>query len=195
MQYSRAHILLLSVGLEGGLALIYLLWAHWRGVGGYRFFTASELMFSVLACLPLFALNFFLFGPLSHKYSALRSCFEFKEKVVKPLADQLNHIDSLVVAVMAGVGEEFFFRGVLQNEVGIIVSSILFSVLHFGPSVTKFLFIALIYALIGVYFGFLYWQSQTLWVPVLTHAIYDYFALLYMRYWYRSPQTLAAGIG
>ena len=192
MRYSRRHILILSIVLEGSLAATFLVWAHFRDYPWSLIPTLRDFGWSLAACVPLFALNFLLFGPLSHRYSALRSCYDFKEKVVKPLADQLNALDSLLVAVSAGVGEELFFRGVLQNEVGLIVSSALFSVLHFGHSVTKYIFIAFVYGAIGCYFGILYRATETLWVPVLTHAIYDYFALLYMRYYYRSP---AVGLG
>lgn len=189
MRYSRAHILLLSLFLEGGLAAIFFVWFAYHGYQLKHVPSGHDLLIGFLACFPLFALNFLLFGPLSHNIPMLKSCFEFKERVVKPLADQLNAVDSFFVAFMAGIGEELFFRGVLQNEFGLVISSILFSVLHFGPSVTKYVFIALVYALIGGYFGLLYSWSQTLWVPILTHSIYDYFALLYMRYYYRSPSV------
>lgn len=193
MRYSRAHILVLSILLEGALACVYLIWAKYRGVFGWTPPTLEHLVVGVLACFPLFALNFLLFGPLSHRVKMLRTCFEFKERVVKPLADQLTFTDSFVVACSAGIGEELFFRGVLQIELGIIIASVLFSVLHFGPSVGNFVLIACLYAVIGAYFGLLYRYTGTLWVPVLTHAIYDYLALLYMRYWYKSPAACVAG--
>lgn len=188
MRYARAHILLLSVGLEGALGAVFLVWTYYRDYDFGTIPTLTHLGLGILGCLPLFILNYTLFGPLSHKVPALRSCFEFKDKVVKPLADQLNVFDSFVVAVSAGFGEELFFRGVLQNEFGIVLASILFSVLHFGPSVTKYVFIAFLYCVIGAYFGILYEKAQTLWVPIITHSIYDFIALLYMRYLYRSPR-------
>jgi uncharacterized protein len=78
----------------------------------------------------------------------------------------------LVIAVVAGIGEEFVFRGLIQNElwrssknihVAIWVSAFLFSAFHlqfFGFFPRFFL---------GALFGYLYYWSGNLWVPVVAH--------------------------
>jgi membrane protease YdiL (CAAX protease family) len=82
------------------------------------------------------------------------------------------------IAVFAGVGEELFFRGILQRMfikasrnpwVGIIFTAILFSALHvqfFGFFPRLFL---------GILLGALYWYSGSLLVAILAHILYDAF--------------------
>jgi membrane protease YdiL (CAAX protease family) len=80
------------------------------------------------------------------------------------------------VAVLAGVGEELFFRGVLQRIfiqltrspwVGILLSAALFSAFHqqffgFLPRLA-----------LGALLGAIYWYSGSLWTAILVHFLYD----------------------
>jgi membrane protease YdiL (CAAX protease family) len=87
----------------------------------------------------------------------------------------------LFVAVFAGVGEEFFFRGVLQrifirllkNPVaGILVTAFVFSAIHFQfyGFIPRFI--------LGVLLGMVYWYSGSLWPAILAHVVYDGFAVV-----------------
>lgn len=78
----------------------------------------------------------------------------------------------LIVAIIPALGEELLFRGVLQKllqnwmkkpHLSIWVTAIIFSALHmqfygFLPRM-----------LLGVLFGYLYYWSNTLWLPILAH--------------------------
>ncbi|NQX96797.1 MAG: CPBP family intramembrane metalloprotease [Flavobacteriales bacterium] len=80
----------------------------------------------------------------------------------------------LIVAIVPAIGEELLFRGVLQKifinwsknaHLGIWVSAILFSALHmqffgFFPRL-----------LLGILFGYIFYWSKSLWVPILGHFI------------------------
>lgn len=77
-----------------------------------------------------------------------------------------------MIAVIPAIGEEFLFRGVIQRifidltknkHLGIWISAILFSALHFQ----FFGFIPR--ALLGAMFGYLFIWSGNLWLPVLAH--------------------------
>lgn len=79
----------------------------------------------------------------------------------------------LIIGVLAGFGEELFFRGTfmrLMTTGGINVKAaiwtvaIVFSAMHlqfygFVPRV-----------LLGAYFGYLLWMSRCLWIPIVIHA-------------------------
>jgi membrane protease YdiL (CAAX protease family) len=82
------------------------------------------------------------------------------------------------IAFFAGVGEELFFRGILQRLfirafknpwAGIIVTAILFSALH----VQFFGFIPRV--LLGTLLGAIYWYSGSLLVAIAAHFFYDAF--------------------
>lgn len=78
----------------------------------------------------------------------------------------------LVIAVVAGVTEEFMFRGTVQrilekkltnHHVIIWTAAFLFSAFHFQ-------FYGLIpRMLLGAYFGYLLYWSKNIWIPVIAH--------------------------
>ncbi len=80
----------------------------------------------------------------------------------------------LVIGILTGIGEEFFFRGALQRmlihckvnpHAAIWTAAIIFSFLHFQ----FFGFVPRV--LLGVWFGYLYWWSGSIWVNVFAHAL------------------------
>ena len=87
----------------------------------------------------------------------------------------------LVFAVLAGVCEEFFFQGSLQPllmnwtknpHVGILLTALIFSVLHFQfyGFIPRFL--------LGVYLGYLFYWSRSLWLPILAHVLHNALTIL-----------------
>lgn len=90
-------------------------------------------------------------------------------------------INILVVAFMAGLSEEIFFRGLIQrlfidNKVNVHVSvwitAILFSAIH----LQFFGFIPRM--LLGAVLGYLYAYTNNLWVPILAHTVNNAFAVV-----------------
>ena len=87
----------------------------------------------------------------------------------------------LFVAVFAGVGEELFFRGVLQRLfikifknawAGILVTAFVFSAFHFQfyGFIPRFI--------LGMLLGLIYWYSGSLWPAIIAHFSYDAFAVI-----------------
>ena len=85
------------------------------------------------------------------------------------------------IAVFAGVGEELFFRGVIQRLLirwfknhwaGILVTAAFFSAIHFQfdgffPRM-----------MLGILLGAIYWYSGSLWPAILAHVVYDAFIVV-----------------
>ena len=93
-------------------------------------------------------------------------------------------IDLLGISLLAGLGEEILFRGVLQEAftgwfnvwVGVLMASVLFGLMH---SIT-FTYV-LLATLMGAYLGCVWlWADHNLLVIVLTHALYDFLVLLWL---------------
>lgn len=88
-----------------------------------------------------------------------------------------------VIAIMAGITEEFMFRGALQriisqwtrnHHIVIWSAAILFSAFHlqfygFLPRL-----------LLGAYFGYLLFWSRNIWIPVFAHFVNNAFAVISM---------------
>ena len=83
-------------------------------------------------------------------------------------------LNLLIIAVLPAIGEELIFRGVFQKifygffksgHPAIWITAIIFSTLHLQ-------FFGLIpRVILGLVFGYLYFWSGTLWLPVLAHFI------------------------
>jgi len=118
-----------------------------------------------------------------------------KEDVAAELTTYLTQFDTLghfvlgffVIAVLPGIGEELVFRGMLQPglhratgniHAAIWISAILFSAIHlqFFGFVPRML--------LGVMFGYLYYWSGNILVPMLAHFVNNGFSLL-MVYLYQ----------
>jgi membrane protease YdiL (CAAX protease family) len=78
---------------------------------------------------------------------------------------------AVVVALTAGIGEEIFFRGVVQKAVGVWWQGILFGLAHAAngnPLQVAFAFV------LGVVFGFIIKRGGSLWTTMTAHALYDF---------------------
>lgn len=96
----------------------------------------------------------------------------------------------IFIALFAGVGEELFFRGVLQRMfirltkdpwMGIVLTAAIFSGIHFQfygffPRM-----------ILGILLGAIYWYSGSLWIAMLCHFLYDGAVIVYL---YFNPQML-----
>ena len=88
--------------------------------------------------------------------------------------------DVVVISIAAGIGEELFFRGVLQPEIGLVPASIVFGLLHMGGRGT-FAFGCWV-AVMGLALGMLANISEGLVGPIVAHAAYDAAAIGYLRW-------------
>ncbi|MFT2010359.1 lysostaphin resistance A-like protein [Pontibacter sp. 13R65] len=94
----------------------------------------------------------------------------------------------LVIAVIPAIGEELLFRGVVQRQiqrwsgnghVGIWVAAIAFSAIH----VQFFGFVPRM--VLGALFGYLYWWSGRISVPIVAHFVNNGFTVL-LLYLYQT---------
>jgi membrane protease YdiL (CAAX protease family) len=114
----------------------------------------------------------------------LRFLLELVETHLLPHLRQCSLVDLMLISLSAGLGEELLFRGVLQTAVarwtgsvaaGIGLASLAFGAVH-AVSTTYFV----LAGLIGAYLGCLFVATDNLVPPILTHAIYDFVALVYL---------------
>ncbi|MCD6066365.1 MAG: family intrarane metalloprotease [Bacteroidetes bacterium] len=90
-------------------------------------------------------------------------------------------LNLFVVAFMAGLSEEIFFRGFLQRlfienkmnvHIAVWLTAILFSAIH----IQFFGFIPRM--LLGAVLGYLYAYTNNLWVPIIAHTVNNAFAVV-----------------
>ena len=98
-------------------------------------------------------------------------------------------LDLAVISVLAGIGEEALFRGVMQTALAdpvglpaaVVLASVAFGLAHF----LSFTY-AVYAAVVGAYLGVLLIGFDNLLVPVVAHAVYDFAALVYLVRMHRT---------
>jgi membrane protease YdiL (CAAX protease family) len=94
-------------------------------------------------------------------------------------------VNILLIGILPAVGEELIFRGIIQQvinkgkknyHIGIWVSAVLFSALHFQ----FYGFLPRLF--LGALFGYLFVWTRNLWVPIFVHFLNNTFALLAAYY-------------
>ncbi|MEN9950748.1 MAG: hypothetical protein RLY85_1500 [Bacteroidota bacterium] len=129
---------------------------------------------------------------------------EMETKYVQQL-EVMSRMDSIfdllialvVMAAVPAVVEEVFFRAGFQNMmerstnnvwVGIIVTSLLFSAIHFS------FYGFLARTALGMVLGMMYATSKNIWVPILAHFVNNAIAVGQVYYLRMKGESLAAGM-
>jgi membrane protease YdiL (CAAX protease family) len=189
----RPAIVRQVVLLEGGLILVALLLGHLSGNSPVAAiaWTWSGLLAGILAAIPLVVLLFWSRRTMMQPFPRLRRDFE---RLVAPMFRGTTRLDYLVIALAAALGEEVFFRGLVQpglaNWIGpwsaLLLTSVLFGAAHWiAPTYS------LLATLAGIYLGGFMLVSGNLLVPMIVHFLYDYVALAVVM---KRPMVEGGGV-
>lgn len=112
----------------------------------------------------------------------LRLMRELEGKIV-PLFSDCSYFELAVISLLAGLGEESLFRGVIQTALvdwlgawgALLAASTLFGLGHLITPTY-----AVLAGLLGLYLGELLLSYDNLLVVIVVHALYDFVALIYL---------------
>ncbi|MHC4400475.1 MAG: lysostaphin resistance A-like protein [Planctomycetota bacterium] len=183
---SPRSLVLLAVVFEGGLGLLALPLGQWLGspaLETYRWLPSHAFGGAgagvAMLLLLLLGLRFSVWP-----FSDVRRVVE---ELLVPLFRRCGLLELAVISVLAGLGEEMLFRGVIQKVaegwadgptgtwVGLVTASALFGLAH--PLTFSYIVMA---GLMGLYLGWLWIATENLLVPITAHAVYDFLALVYL---------------
>lgn len=140
----------------------------------------SSWMF-FLTLIPVIVFGLTLTHPSISRTKPLKRIFEMlKKSFLHNVIMTSSTSWLLILSLSAGFSEELLFRGVLQVKWGLWAASLLFGAAHF---LTPLYFI--LATAIGLYLGYVYEVTQCLIVPILLHALYDFFVLLRYKKMYQ----------
>jgi membrane protease YdiL (CAAX protease family) len=121
-------------------------------------------------------------------WRAFSSVRDVVERQVVPWFARSTKAEFAVLALAAGFGEEFLFRGLLQDglirwcgegawaiTIGMVLAALVFGACH---ALNRAYFALATF--MGLYLGVLYWWTGDLLAPILTHALYDFVALVWL---------------
>ena len=148
-----------------------------------------------LAAIPLILiillLDRFPFGPW-------RSLQRTVDQQLLPMIRHWTVLDMVLVSLAAGWGEEMLFRGLLQAGLidwlpgtrgvvlGLVAASVVFGLCHWVSHTY-----AVLAGVMGLYLGVVLLVTENLLAPIVTHAVYDFAALMYLlRYRPVTDQSL-----
>ncbi len=157
----------LGVGrsVRGTLERLKLAWPGWR-----------ELRAAIVTTFLLIAMQ----AALGALWMALApEQAQQVDKISKLLLGEFfNPLGAILIGLSAGIGEELVFRGALQPRFGLIVTSLLFALVH---SQYLFSFALLIVFILGLGMGIVRNRVNTT-ASILTHALYNATLVLLATY-------------
>lgn len=197
-RWAQADRFALTAALfEGSLAVaaVALGWAlgidpaesfRWEGIA---------VVWGVVAIIPLLLL---LAWSMRSAWRPLRSLRRFFDRSIVPLFQPLSIVQLAVLSVLAGVGEELLFRGIVQAGISgklehsfgpslaLIVAAVLFGFAH---ALSPAYFV--LATVIGFYLGAIWLWTDNLLTPIAAHAGYDFLALCYLARYRRRQDAVA----
>ncbi len=163
---------------QSAIVIVALLLVHFLKVplGAYTFTDPLVILLATLAAVMTYLL---IFSITISRNRMGRAVHTLTQKI-QPMFAGLSWTQILIIAILAGVGEELFFRGFLQTWIigktqiwiGIISASLVFGLLHY-VNFTYFI----ITFILGIALGIVYHLSNDLALVILWHAIYDVLAI------------------
>jgi membrane protease YdiL (CAAX protease family) len=153
----------------------------------------SDLALGIAAAVPALVVLLSLVRIPAPPFRRLR---DLVRNHIVPLFRECTAAELLVISILAGIGEELLFRGVIQHGlsqrigapsgvvIGITVASVLFALAH----ALTWTYAALA-GLISVYFGWLLMATGNLLVPMAAHAAYDFLAFIYLLRFERPAEA------
>jgi len=181
--WGRARVFWVAAGFEGGLiGVAWLLgWLLGHDPFAALAWDARDAGLGLASVAPLLLL--YLAGT-RWPVGPLRRIKQLLEEFVGEFFRRCTWLDLALISLLAGLGEEALFRGVVQGALGdwldawaaLVLASLLFGLAH---SLTPTY--AVLTTLVGVYLGGLWLLTGNLLGPIITHAVYDFLVLLLLR--------------
>lgn len=168
-----------AFAFEGGLAVVAIGLALVFGLKPWLAieFGGEALMHSLLATAPLVVAMLAL---MQLRWQWVRHLDRIVREHLLPLFRDAGPMAVAGIALMAGIGEELLFRGVIQAGLSglfgpiaaLAIASLLFGLAH---ALTVAYFV--LTCLMGLYLGWLYQGGGNLLVPITVHFLYDWIVL------------------
>lgn len=179
----RRRLLGAAIGLEAGVLVLAGLaaWLLRVPLGDSLRLTPATAAWVVAFTVPLAGAMWLMATVEWRPFARLRRAVEALTNL--PFVDA-RVVDLVLISLLAGVGEEALFRGVLQEALsrwstpllGLVVASLLFGLAHLITPTY-----AAVATLLGAYLGVLYLRFDNLVIPMGVHGLYDLAALIYLR--------------
>jgi membrane protease YdiL (CAAX protease family) len=203
----RALVLKAGILLEGGVAIVALLWITMRGFEFSLTATGEALALASAFTVIMITFNLGLMHLTLNQdatnaaqatppfLSRWRVEFRtFYETVIVRMVGNLDARSAAILALLSGFAEELLFRGALWQELlawcglwpALFLSSALFSIAHFGREISLFPRVAALYFVYGLLLGGLFMATDSLLAVMAAHAMYNFLAFTFITQGFAS---------
>ncbi|MEN8202205.1 MAG: CPBP family intramembrane glutamic endopeptidase [Bacteroidota bacterium] len=162
--------------------------------GGGPFLLTILMMVSVIPFINYMAeINLRMTFPIRAVDQFLRLLEGEAEKVMQAFTATRNlwslMVNLLMIGVIAAVGEELIFRGLIQRllhemvkniHLAVFITAILFSAFHFQ------FFSFLPRFMLGIVLGYLMYYGRSIWYPILAHFVNNAMGVIYYYFYSRG---------
>jgi membrane protease YdiL (CAAX protease family) len=176
------HIVWIGVAFEGGLgvAALALGWILGQSPLQKIQWVGQDAVLGIAACLPMLVV---FIACVRWPVGPLARIKQFSEEFIREWFATCTLFELAVISLLAGIGEELLFRGVIQEAIsdwinpiiGLAFASLLFGFMH--PITVFYVVLATV---MGAYLGWIFIATGNLLPVIITHALYDFLALAYL---------------
>jgi len=179
----RESVAFVQVGLLTEVALGVCGWGIgiWRGIewAGLLRWSSGAVAWGVIGGLLLVGAHRILLRPGGARNPLCRTIYRPLVRTLRTHLQGVQTTSLVLLALASGIGEEVFFRGWLQAEVGLVGASLLFGAAHVWDR--EAVPYGLNAAAMGGALGGLLVVTGSLWAPVLAHAVNNLLGFLALR--------------
>ncbi|MEM6537721.1 MAG: type II CAAX endopeptidase family protein [Pseudomonadota bacterium] len=169
-------ILLLAVGLAFVFDVDLL-----AGFSSSPFLILTQVFQGLVATIPMVA---FLFLFMRIDSPPVVSFREAQLEFIRDIGFRITPVRIALIAIAAGVSEEFLFRGVFQSAltqympiaIAILLPNIIFGLLHARTALY-----AIVAGALGIYLGISFAVLGSLLPVIIAHGLYDVAALVFAQ--------------
>lgn len=183
---NRSTLLNITIIVEAILLLLATAWSYLAGLQLMPAFVFSyKAMLIGCGAGVAMALTGYALFLISSRVPMLGQLHDIVHNNLIPLVADLKPLDILVVAMLSGFCEEVFFRGVAQQQFGIVITSLAFGIFH-DPSFRHVSY-SILACLYGFALGYLFQYTGSIWAPIFAHTVHNLISLFILRYRVKPP--------
>ncbi|MDR1484254.1 MAG: CPBP family intramembrane metalloprotease [Planctomycetaceae bacterium] len=190
-----------AIIFEGGLGIVAIILGYLFGVDFFRGMFLNERVIVAIIVLTLPLLGCYFFCRVL-PFESFRAIDRLIGEIFQKYMSQLSVRQLAIISIAAGLGEELFFRALLQSGISealinwtknateirteiwsdfcmvmiLIFVSLLFGLAH--AATKMYFFLAF---LVSIYFGVILIVSGNIFIPIAIHAIYDFCILTFLK--------------
>ncbi|MCR5661936.1 MAG: CPBP family intramembrane metalloprotease [bacterium] len=173
--------------LEGIILVLAIIWGLWRNLSWWNDLSRLELIIPGIALGIAISFLSWKAMQLAIRHGDKDLAWTLDELML-PIFGEQPISSCITLALVSGICEEAFFRGILLPEAGTLISCLIFGAMHTGDR--RLIKSAVWAGLAGWLFAFIYMKTGSLALPIAVHAANNFTSFLILKKYKKSQAHL-----